>query len=271
MAKPWCRWYSEAPRDPKLKRIAKLSGCSHLETVGAWAILLALANEAPGDLRGSLFLAEGLPYSVKDLCEAWEVAPDKGRALVEAFERLGLITQAEPTTPGQPGAWVVTNWDNRQYISDGPSTPRVKAHRKRKAQQELEGWGATLHPKGDGTLQDCFSETPQIRSDTEQKQSRADLSFPDPDLATAQGLWAQCLTDLNLGMAQGTWDNLLRGTEVVDYTPGPPMPRLTITVPRDQAIPWLTERLGPVIQTTIDRHYPEGTKPIWVVAKKGGS
>ena len=47
MAMPWFRFYSEAIRDTKLRRVARKSGVSFAETLGTWAVIYPMPVTAP--------------------------------------------------------------------------------------------------------------------------------------------------------------------------------------------------------------------------------
>ena len=55
---PWFRFYSEAVRDTKLRRIARKTDRPFAETVGTWAIILSFASESPK--RGTVAVTSSL-------------------------------------------------------------------------------------------------------------------------------------------------------------------------------------------------------------------
>lgn len=185
MSFPWYRFYTEAIHDRKLQRAGAMAGLSHCEAVGAWAILLALANDSPGELRGWLYIAPGYPLGLSDLAKAWVVDEAKAKIIVEAFEAMGLIHLEPHGQHGSKPAWQVPAWQGRQFISDS-STKRTRAYRQRKREQEEKDRQAYYkrlaqeqarqaqedEAQGQGTSQERHSDAPdQNRSETEAEQS----------------------------------------------------------------------------------------------------
>jgi hypothetical protein len=69
------------------------------------------------------------------------------------------------------------------------------------------------------------------------------------ELDASQATWSRVLADLELQMSPATFDNLLRGTGVVQAHNG----TITVAVRHPSALVWLEGRLGPLIQRTVER------------------
>lgn len=151
-ALPWFRFYSEAVRDPKLRRTARETGESPAHVLGVWCILLAFANDSPE--RGKLLLADGIPVTEEDISDV------AGCNVSETLLKLscnGLVT-FDGTTMSIPA------WKKRQFGSDS-STPRVQKHRlKGKKQPETPSTG-TLRKRSRNV-----SETAQIQIQIQNKE-----------------------------------------------------------------------------------------------------
>lgn len=94
-----------------------------------WIVCLALANRSK--IRGRLILKDGQPMSVHLIAQKAGVTAAQAEKTLKRFEELGLLHRDQET-----GAWVITNWDKRQFISDS-STERVRAHRARRRAEGL--------------------------------------------------------------------------------------------------------------------------------------
>ena len=113
---PWFRFYSEAVRDTKLRRIARKTDRPFAETVGTWAIILSFASESPQ--RGQLLLSDGNPVDPDDISD---VAGCNADETLQQLQSNGMITVTD-------GIICVSAWNKRQYESDN-STPRVNKFR----------------------------------------------------------------------------------------------------------------------------------------------
>lgn len=256
MAFPWFRFYSEAINDRKLARVAQLAELSKCEAIGAWAILLALANDSPGELRGWLYLAPGYPLGLSDLAEAWAMDEAKAGKALGAFESLGLIkihARGHPLATATSQAFEAVAWEGRQFLSDS-STKRTRAYRqrqkeaqeekdrrKRKAeykkrareQREQEAQAAKAAGNVTETSQGSHSDAPeQNRTDSETEQNRTDFDL--------QELWDNIKPGLKLLMTAGGYGALMQqakphsldGGNLVISMPHEPNPRLAITFQR---------------------------------------
>jgi len=188
MAAPWFRFYSETLNDRKIDYICRATGRSKALIIGAWATILALANDSP--IRGALLLAEDIPLTVGDLAMHTGLEPEEVQTLIDNFRRLKMLEMVNST-------FYVSNWDKRQFAND-ISTERVQRWRARQkdegeASENSEG-DETPDPDGetDETLQKLPQEvtvTHQIQitdSETETEReshahARENLSPTDPN------------------------------------------------------------------------------------------
>lgn len=180
MAQAWFRFYSETLRDRKIERICRQTGDPKAVVVGAWAIILALANDSP--VRGALLLTEDVPLLPVDLYYEMGLPEPTAVKLIEAFRNLDMLRL-------DSGVWYVTHFGDRQYDSDN-STKRVQRYRERHNDTEQADAPAvteTLQQR-DGNAPDTETDT-ETESDTEQKQNSSTfipevLSAIEPQPAT---------------------------------------------------------------------------------------
>ena len=162
---PWFRFYSEAVRDTKLRRIARKTDRPFAETVGTWAIILSFASESPQ--RGQLLLSDGNPVDPDDISD---VAGCNADETLQQLQSNGMITVTD-------GIICVSAWNKRQYESDN-STPRVNKFR-----DKQRNVSETLHERysnADVTPPDTDTDTD---TDTEGKASSLVKSELAPPLA----------------------------------------------------------------------------------------
>ena len=162
---PWFRFYSEAVRDTKLRRIARKTDRPFAETVGTWAIILSFASESPQ--RGQLLLSDGNPVDPDDISD---VAGCNADETLQQLQSNGMITVTD-------GIICVSAWNKRQYESDN-STPRVNKFRDKR-----RNVAETLHERysnADVTPPDTDTDTD---TDTEGKASSLVKSELAPPLA----------------------------------------------------------------------------------------
>ena len=113
---PWFRFYSEAVRDTKLRRIARKTDRPFAETIGIWAIILSFASES--HQRGQLLLSDGNPVDQDDISD---IAGCNADETLQQLQSNGMVTVSD-------GVICVSAWNKRQYESDN-STPRVNKFR----------------------------------------------------------------------------------------------------------------------------------------------
>jgi len=126
---PWFRFYSETPRNPKIRKAAQLAGVSFLEALGFWSVILSLAGESPE--RGKLLVTFRERFSNGDIaheCNADETLVEK---LIESFLRFEMLERDEA------GVLSIKNWNKYQYTSDN-STERVRRFREKRSSNVSE-------------------------------------------------------------------------------------------------------------------------------------
>jgi DnaD/phage-associated family protein len=163
---PWFRVYSEMMSDRKINRICKKTGQSKALVIGLWVCLLSLANESPQ--RGTLLLAEDIPFSTEDLEDEIGLPEEIITQLLDEFRTYGMISGS--------GIISIENWGKRQYKSDS-STSRVRHYRARKKAKEH-----------DETLQERYSNALETESETdteEETESETTTSGDFGQLCTA--------------------------------------------------------------------------------------
>lgn len=137
---PWFRYYSETPQDKKLDLVAEESEFDFLIVLGAWSLLLCIANESP--VRGSLYVTTTKRYSNNYLSKLLRLQ-EKGTEKL-----LKLFIEYEMLEVDKNGAYKIKNFEKRQYKSDS-SVERVRKYRQKKKeeQEKLEECNAdeTLH------------------------------------------------------------------------------------------------------------------------------
>lgn len=172
---PWFRFYSEAVRDTKLRRIARKTDRPFAETVGTWAIILSFASESPK--RGTLLLSDGNPVDPDDISD---VAGCNADETLQQLQSNGMITVTD-------GIICVSAWNKRQYESDN-STPRVNKFRdkQRNVSETLHERysNADVTPSESDTESDTESETyPETEVEEDRRpaaQSTTTAKTPDP-------------------------------------------------------------------------------------------
>lgn len=128
---PWFRLYSEIISDRKITMIARLSGHSKAEVIGAFTVLMCLASESPK--RGVLLATENIRYSVSDISHELGLDEEETEELLGYFEKLEMITVDD-------GGISIRNWDKRQYKSDDSNerVTRYRVNRKSNADVTLQ-------------------------------------------------------------------------------------------------------------------------------------
>lgn len=120
-AHPWFRFYVEAVRDPKIRRLTP-------EQRWLWVAILSAARESP--ISGYLMVSERHAYDWNDLAD---YAGVKLRVVEEGTARmsdLGMLVYDD-----RIGAWCVRAWSDRQFESDDV-TARTRKHRERSTEQD---------------------------------------------------------------------------------------------------------------------------------------
>jgi len=175
-APPWFRFYSETLTDRKIDRICRATGQPKMNIVGAWTILLALANDSP--VRGVLLLTEDIPFTLGDLAGEMGVGRDVAEAIVSEFRKFDMIHEDEY------GTLYITHWNGRQFASDS-STERVQRYRaKNQALPDTDCNEDETLQERDGNL----PEQSRAESDTDQSIDRTDTYTGKPVAVVPDGL-----------------------------------------------------------------------------------
>lgn len=137
MSYPWFRFYSETPYDKKLDLIAEETELEFLTILGAWSLLLSLANESA--IRGSLYVTTKKRYSNNYISKLMRLSLETTKKILDCFVEYGLIDT------DQDGAIYICNWDKRQFSSDSSSERVAKYRKKKKEEEEKCNDCETLH------------------------------------------------------------------------------------------------------------------------------
>lgn len=169
---PWCRFYHETLDDPKIERAGRVTGQPKVVVVGAWSILMALANRSP--IRGALVLTEDIPLTVSDLADEMGLPLNDAETLLGEFTRYQMLHQED-------GVFYLTHWAERNPPSDD-SSARVQRCREKHKTAETQSEPADCN--GAVTGADCDSHAlEKIRSD----QTRSDQIRQDESQLAADG------------------------------------------------------------------------------------
>lgn len=117
---PWFRLYSELAGDKKIPVISRMTGLSKVEIIGAFTILMCIANESPE--RGKLLITSNIEYKFEDIAAELQFKEQSAEELLKCFVLLEMIDIDEN------GVMFIRNWNKRQYKSDD-SSDRVTKHR----------------------------------------------------------------------------------------------------------------------------------------------
>jgi hypothetical protein len=140
----WFRFYSEAVRDPKIRRISRLVGKDPATVLGVWTILLSMASESRE--RGRLLLGD-IPVSLPDIDD---MAGFETSLVIEAMLDLGMLAK-------DADCYIIPAWGKRQFTSDS-STERVRKLRER---------SSNSGSNGDETLQQRSCNGPEAETEAE--------------------------------------------------------------------------------------------------------
>lgn len=114
VARPWFRFYVEAMRDPKMRR---LTPCQRW----LWVAILSAARES--HRPGFLFIAEDVAMSWDDLSDYAGMKLRDVEQAIDLMHELGMIRW-----DAMVGTWYVPAWHDRQYETDD-TTQRTRKHR----------------------------------------------------------------------------------------------------------------------------------------------
>ena len=153
----WFRFYSEVLHDPKVQQLPA-------ETYRHWTNLLCLANET--DPRGRL------PKDIQATAFALRLSVDDTEGLIKDLITAHLIDR-------KAGRYVMHNWDNRQPVSDARATDGRRladdSHSKVGGRWQNTRRDIAAKPRRNRG-ESGVTDSEEIRGDTEEKQSRADVA-----------------------------------------------------------------------------------------------
>lgn len=160
---PWFRWYVEAVRDPKLRR---------LTPTGRWLFVAMCSAGRESPELGRLLIAPGVGMTDEEVAAYADVSAREMARALPVMDRLGMVRRDDE------GVLCVLNLAHRQYQSD-TSTERVRAHRER---------SKDVPENEDETLQRRFMEqdrnggrnAPETETETEQMQNPPVLRTDPP-------------------------------------------------------------------------------------------
>lgn len=142
----WFRLHDSTLDNPKVQRLKP-------ELFRAWVNILCVANRHGGELP-----------AFADLAFELRVPEPKARALVKALIEARLVDEGETLRPH--------DWDEHQYVSDNPSTKRVRRFRERQR---------SVSCNADETPGNAVSETQHLSEQTtETEQTRAESAQASP-------------------------------------------------------------------------------------------
>lgn len=151
---PWFRYYSETARDRKFAVIARMTEIDRLTILGAWSLLLCMANDSP--IRGSLYATETRPFTNADIADDLGMEIDATSTLLDALRHMEMLGVDENS------ALFILNWDKRQFVSDNSTERSRESRERRKSEmQQLSNVAETLqqHPQRQSTESDTETET----------------------------------------------------------------------------------------------------------------
>jgi len=148
-SRPWFRFYTEALYDRKLRRLKP-------EQRWLWVAVLGAARQS--SRPGHLLVSDDEPMEAEDLADIAAMPAEDVERTLPLFDRAGMIHR-DP----ESGAWVVTNWGDRQFESDN-TTARTRRHRakERSMERSMERSIAVPgndSPAFDGTPPDTETDT----------------------------------------------------------------------------------------------------------------
>lgn len=147
-ARPWFRFYVEAMRDPKMRRLTPAQRW-------LWVAVLSAARESCEP--GRLVIAERVPMTESDLADY------AGMRRPEIMDGLALMIELGMLADDD-GTLVVPAWNDRQYESDD-TTKRTRKHRGGTTLERSEAVPGNSVGTDQRQRQKTESETDQIEQD----------------------------------------------------------------------------------------------------------
>lgn len=104
MSTPWFRFYSKTLIDRRFKHVANEIAIPKASVIGAWTILLTLANDSPEQGKLLSTDCEGpCPWYVSDFAGIFGCPSQTARDICIQFKRMNLISLAD-------GVWEIVGW-----------------------------------------------------------------------------------------------------------------------------------------------------------------
>lgn len=112
--------------DIKIKRIVRKLKTDLNHVVGAWCVLLCLANDSP--TRGRLLINSDTPMTVDDIAEVMGIDVAFAQRWIDEFKEAQMIVVIDEII-------CINNWGKRQFESDN-STARVQKFRQQQKKRD---------------------------------------------------------------------------------------------------------------------------------------
>lgn len=182
--RPWFRFYVEAISDPKLRRLPPAERW-------LWTAVLGAARRSP--IPGALMVTERDPMTCSDLADWAAMSERDVRRAIPKFVAADMLDVSDVLG----GAWVVRNWQARQFESDDV-TERTRKHRAKTTDRNVPTSFPERSRNGKGTI---LGTPPE--SETENRithvgfraHANGSPSPPDSDKSTPAGEAAAKLID----------------------------------------------------------------------------
>jgi hypothetical protein len=181
----WFRLYDQMAYDRKLQRIARELNRPYPYVVGAWTLILCIANDSP--VTGKLMLTVTEPVRHGDVTVTLQCDECDVTLLFNAFIEKQLLALED-------GIYSVVNWNKRQFKTDTSATRTRKWRDSKRGVTSLQRHGdgdsdVTCDGSGDVTVTD--QKQKQKQNTEEGKGVRGSTSFDEipPDDPVLKILW----------------------------------------------------------------------------------
>jgi hypothetical protein len=194
----WFRFYSETVNDPKIRRIARSAQVPQATVVGVWATLLSVASDSPE--RGKLLMGTS-PVIIDDLND---IAGMDVSLVLDKMIAVGMLD-----IDVDSGAYIIPNWDKRQFASDNVT---ARVHKSRAKQREGEGVKRFSNVSGTGGRNGPETET---ETETEAEAEQPAAATADPYVAlefkanAAADAVVKAMVDEKYKRFLGKWDHYM--------------------------------------------------------------
>lgn len=130
---PWFRMYSELINDFKVNRVMRKTNLSKIEVIGAWSMMLCLANDSND--RGRLLIGN-MPLTNEDLSDLLAVDENTINTLLTAFDEQEMLYVENDII-------CISSWEKRNPPSDSAAN-KQKAYRDRRKSGGSKGKNKAL-------------------------------------------------------------------------------------------------------------------------------